>query len=65
MDGYDFLARLRSDFPQYSNVPAIALTGYGRDEDIERARMVGFTTHLTKPLDFSQLLRLARVTLHR
>jgi hypothetical protein len=56
---------LRSDFPQYSNVPAIALTGYGRDEDIERARMVGFTTHLTKPLDFSQLLRLARVTLHR
>jgi len=65
MDGYEFLKNLRASFPRYVSVPAIALTGFGREEDVERARQVGFTTHLTKPLDFDHLLRLARVTLRR
>jgi len=36
-------------------VPAIALTGYGSDEDIRRCLAAGFTAHLTKPVNFSQL----------
>lgn len=65
MDGYDLLKNLRTDQRRYASIPAIALTGFGRDEDVERARQAGFTTHLTKPLDFDHLLRLARGTLQK
>jgi PAS domain S-box-containing protein len=64
MDGYEFLQALRTK-PRHVKVPAIALTGFGRDEDIARARQAGFTTHLTKPLDFDNLLRLARATIEK
>jgi hypothetical protein len=36
-------------------VPAIALTGYGMEDDVARSREVGFTAHMTKPIDFSKL----------
>jgi PAS domain S-box-containing protein len=36
-------------------VPAIALTGYGMEEDIHRSREAGFTAHMTKPIDFAKL----------
>ena len=36
-------------------IPAIALTGYGMEEDIVRSREAGFTTHMTKPIDFAKL----------
>ena len=36
-------------------VPAIALTGYGMEEDIRRSREAGFTAHMTKPIDFTKL----------
>ncbi len=41
-------------------VPAIALTGYGMDEDIRRSREAGFTTHMTKPIDFTKLEAMIR-----
>lgn len=65
MDGYDLLKNLRAAELRYASIPAIALTGFGRTEDVERARLAGFTTHLTKPLDFDHLLRLARGTLQK
>lgn len=34
---------------------AIALTGFGRDEDIHRTRECGFTHHLIKPVDLPTL----------
>lgn len=37
MDGYELLKELRVQ-SNYANVPAIALTGFGREEDVERAR---------------------------
>lgn len=44
----------------------IALTGYGMEEDINRAHQSGFVVHLTKPVQFSQLrqalVQLAQVT---
>lgn len=64
MDGYEFLRALREK-PRHASTPAIALTGFGRTEDVEKARQAGFTTHLTKPLDFGTLVKLARVTLRR
>ncbi len=36
-------------------IPAIALTGYGMEEDVRRSREAGFTAHLTKPIDFTKL----------
>jgi len=33
----------------------IALTGYGMDQDIIRARNSGFVTHLTKPVRVESL----------
>jgi PAS domain S-box-containing protein len=35
--------------------PAVALTGYGTEEDIQRSREAGFTAHMTKPIDFTKL----------
>jgi CheY-like chemotaxis protein len=31
------------------------VTGYGRDEDRERARAAGFDHHLVKPVAFAEL----------
>ena len=36
-------------------LPAIALTGYGTEEDVERSKAAGFTGHITKPIDFTKL----------
>ena len=36
-------------------IPAIALTGYGMDDDIARCKDAGFDGHLTKPVSFEKL----------
>jgi PAS domain S-box-containing protein len=36
-------------------VAGIALSGYGMPEDVRRSRAAGFTHHVTKPVDISQL----------
>jgi two-component system CheB/CheR fusion protein len=59
MDGYQLLNELRK-LPQMEKVPAVALTGYGRTADIERAHAVGFARHLVKPVDIDQLLVIVR-----
>jgi PAS domain S-box-containing protein len=37
------------------DVPAIALTGFGTEEDMLRAQQTGFLHHLTKPVDIQHL----------
>jgi two-component system CheB/CheR fusion protein len=59
MDGYQLLSELRK-LPDMDNVPAVALTGYGRAADVERAHEEGFAEHLTKPIDIDQLLIIVR-----
>ncbi|MBV8495735.1 MAG: response regulator, partial [Gammaproteobacteria bacterium] len=57
IDGYEVARRLRAR----ASVPGmrlIALTGYGRDEDRERAREAGFDDHLLKPADIAALQQL-------
>jgi signal transduction histidine kinase len=34
----------------------IALSGFGMEDDVRRSEMAGFSRHLTKPVDFTQLL---------
>jgi PAS domain S-box-containing protein len=59
MDGYQLLRKLR-ELPHMDTVPAVALTGYGRTADIERAHAEGFAEHLIKPIDIDQLLQIVR-----
>jgi signal transduction histidine kinase/CheY-like chemotaxis protein/PAS domain-containing protein len=54
MDGFEFLQRLR-EIDGRQDVPVVAITGFGRSDDIERARAAGFYSHLTKPLDLQAL----------
>lgn len=44
--GHDLLRELRS---QGLRLPAIAMSGYGQEDDIQRSYGAGFTAHLTKP----------------
>jgi len=50
--GYELLGKLRALHPE---IEAIALSGYGMEEDLQRSRDAGFMTHLVKPIDFQQL----------
>jgi PAS domain S-box-containing protein len=54
MDGFEFLHRLRQ-IKGREHVPVIAITGFGRVRDVERARAAGFYSHLTKPLNLQAL----------
>ena len=54
MDGFEFLSRLRQ-IPGKQDMPAVALTGFGRPEDVQRANDQGFFAHLTKPFDIQRL----------
>jgi CheY-like chemotaxis protein len=37
------------------NVPALALSGFGMEEDLQRSRDAGFSDHLTKPVSLDRL----------
>jgi PAS domain S-box-containing protein len=54
MNGYEVLSALRS-LHGGERVTVAALTGFGTDEDKQRALEAGFDEHLTKPLDFAAL----------
>jgi two-component system CheB/CheR fusion protein len=59
MNGYDVARRLRSEGTAPDTV-LVAITGYGRREDVDRARDAGFDHHLTKPVDLDELEALLR-----
>jgi CheY-like chemotaxis protein len=50
--GLDLMRRVTAERGAF---PAIALTGFGTEDDIRRSREVGFSAHMTKPIDFSRL----------
>ena len=49
--GLELLKRIR----RWRDVPALALSGFGMDEDVERSRDAGFSDHLTKPVSIDRL----------
>ncbi|MBA3563383.1 MAG: response regulator [Gammaproteobacteria bacterium] len=64
LDGYEVARRLRTmpldeaEGGETFRGRIIALTGYGRDSDIARAREAGFDAHLVKPYEFDELEKL-------
>jgi signal transduction histidine kinase/ActR/RegA family two-component response regulator len=48
--GYELMQEMRG-----RGVPGIALSGFGMEHDVNRARAAGFSEHLTKPINFERL----------
>ena len=48
---------LITEFRTRRTTPAIALSGYGMESDVRNCIVAGFNEHLTKPIDFAQLLQ--------
>jgi two-component system CheB/CheR fusion protein len=59
MTGYDLARRVRRD-GNGTATRLVALSGYGKDEDITAAMDAGFDAHLTKPTDFDRIEQLIR-----
>ena len=51
-DGRDLLRTIRFISP----APAIALTGFGMEDDVDSCKAAGFARHLVKPIAFDVLL---------
>lgn len=55
MTGHELMSALR-ELPLVKDVPAIALTGYGANSDIQKSRQSGFDQHLGKPVSYDNLI---------
>lgn len=56
LSGYDVARQIRE--ARGASVLIVAITGWGQEEDRQRARDAGFDHHFTKPVDFDTLLDL-------
>jgi PAS domain S-box-containing protein len=56
MEGYEVAARLRA--AGHTRAALVALTGYGREDDVRRSRNAGFDHHLVKPVDLAQFRKI-------
>jgi signal transduction histidine kinase len=57
MSGLEVARRMRA-LPWGAGVTLVAQTGWGQEQDRERARAAGFDVHLTKPIDHAALVKL-------
>jgi signal transduction histidine kinase/ActR/RegA family two-component response regulator len=64
MDGFQLARQVRSE-PWGKSMFLIALTGWGKNEDKERAMAAGFDRHMTKPVDPESLERELRAVAER
>ena len=56
ISGYDVARRIRA--ARGNAILIVAITGWGQEDDRQRARDAGFNYHFTKPVDFEMLLDL-------
>jgi signal transduction histidine kinase len=49
--GYELMREVRLN----KDLPGIALSGFGSEQDVTQARDAGFSEHLTKPINFERL----------
>jgi signal transduction histidine kinase len=54
IDGYELARRFRAD-PAFAEARLVAITGYGGEDNRQRALAAGFDCHLTKPVDLAIL----------
>jgi CheY-like chemotaxis protein len=49
-DGFELIELIRKLDGDVARIPAVAVSGYARDQDRDRARDAGFNQHLAKPI---------------
>ena len=49
--GYEVSAQAQA----HGKIKAIALTGFGTEQDVQRSKEAGFDFHLVKPINFQEL----------
>ena len=54
--GYDLMRELQAS----KGLRGIALSGFGTEHDVNKAREAGFAEHLTKPINFERLEEASR-----
>jgi two-component system chemotaxis response regulator CheY len=59
MDGLKLVSLVRSD-PNYASVPIVIITTEGASEDKERAIALGANAYITKPIQTTQILEVAK-----
>ena len=57
LNGYEVATNIRND-QNCQDTVIIAVSGYGRDEDLRRSRAAGFDHHLVKPVNHDELRNL-------
>jgi len=57
MDGPEVARRVR-ELPGHRGVVLVALTGFGREEDVQRTRASGFDDHCVEPVELARLKEL-------
>ena len=62
LNGYDVARQLRRE-RWGTGIYLVALTGWGRDDDRQQAKEVGFDRHMTKPVDPDEVDKLLTYTL--
>jgi PAS domain S-box-containing protein len=56
-DGYELIRQIRAqENSKHQRIPAVALTAYARVQDRMRAVMAGFNTHVSKPVEATELI---------
>ena len=55
-DGYSLINTIRNGEDEKSQIMAIALTAYASEEDKQRALAAGFNLHISKPVQFDNLV---------
>lgn len=55
IDGFDLARRARAALGDRAP-RLVAMTGYGRDSDLEESKQAGFSVHLVKPVEVSRLI---------
>ena len=54
MDGFEVARQIRA-MPLLSGAFVVAMSGYGRSQDLAEAKAAGFDEYLVKPVDLAQL----------
>ena len=57
LDGYEAARKIREQ-PWGKHMVLIALTGWGQQQDRRRTQEAGFDAHLTKPVNYEQIMEL-------
>ncbi len=64
MDGFEFTRKVKS-YSHYKFVPIVMLSSEVNDKNIAKAKEIGVSTFLSKPLKESQLKTLLQITLNK